>query len=46
MCHVDADGTLHVNFQEPRKAIARGQSVVMYEGDDVVGGGVITHALT
>ncbi len=44
MCFVDGDGILHVRFDEPRKAIARGQSVVMYEGDDVVGGGVITSA--
>ncbi|MCX6139534.1 MAG: tRNA 2-thiouridine(34) synthase MnmA [Candidatus Kapabacteria bacterium] len=40
-CYTDADGILHVEFDEPRRAIARGQSVVMYEGDDVVGGGVI-----
>lgn len=40
-CHVDADGTLHVKFDEPRKAIARGQSVVLYEDDDVIGGGII-----
>lgn len=41
MCHTDKDGTLHVTFDEPRRAIARGQSVVLYEGDDVVGGGLI-----
>ena len=46
LCHVDAEGTLHVRFAEPRKAIARGQSVVLYEGDDVVGGGIITSAFT
>ena len=45
MCHIDNEGTLHVRFDEPRKAIARGQSVVMYEGDDVVGGGIIASAL-
>jgi tRNA-uridine 2-sulfurtransferase len=43
-CHVDRSGVLHVRFNEPRKSIARGQSVVMYEGDDVVGGGIITSA--
>ncbi|MCO6465269.1 MAG: tRNA 2-thiouridine(34) synthase MnmA [Bradyrhizobiaceae bacterium] len=43
-CWVDADGLLQVRFAEPRKAIARGQSVVMYEGTDVIGGGVITSA--
>lgn len=44
-CWTDAEGTLHVRFHEPRKAVARGQSVVMYEGDDVVGGGVIVSSL-
>jgi tRNA-specific 2-thiouridylase len=44
MCWTDDDGTLHVQFTEPRPAITRGQSVVLYEGDDVVGGGIITTA--
>ncbi|MEO5929565.1 MAG: aminomethyltransferase beta-barrel domain-containing protein, partial [Candidatus Kapaibacterium sp.] len=35
------DGTLEVKFEEPRRAITKGQSVVLYDGDDVVGGGVI-----
>ena len=34
-------GTLRVTFREPRRAITPGQSVVLYEGDDVVGGGII-----
>lgn len=41
-CRTLSDGTLEVLFDEPRRAITRGQSVVLYEGDDVVGGGVIT----
>jgi tRNA-specific 2-thiouridylase len=45
-CWVDDEGTLHVRFDEPRKAIARGQSVVLYDGDDVVGGGVIGTCFT
>ncbi len=40
-CRMDADGILHAEFLEPRRAITRGQSVVLYEGDDVVGGGII-----
>ncbi len=40
-CSTDEHGDLHVQFDEPRKAITRGQSVVLYEGDDVVGGGII-----
>jgi tRNA-specific 2-thiouridylase len=40
-CRTDEQGVLHVHFDEPRRAITPGQSVVMYEGDDVVGGGII-----
>jgi len=35
------DGKLRVTFSELRRAITPGQSVVLYEGDDVVGGGII-----
>jgi tRNA-specific 2-thiouridylase len=35
------EGGIRVLFDEPRRAITPGQSVVMYEGDDVVGGAVI-----
>lgn len=44
VCRTDEHGILHVEFDEPRRAIAPGQSVVMYEGDDVVGGGIICKA--
>jgi tRNA-specific 2-thiouridylase len=30
-----------IRFDEPRRAITPGQSAVFYEGDDVVGGGII-----
>jgi len=36
-----ADGVVEVVFDEPKRAITPGQSVVFYDGDDVVGGGVI-----
>ena len=39
------DGRLKVLFDEPRRAIAPGQSAVLYEGDDLVGGGVIDQVL-
>lgn len=35
------DNTIEIEFEEPTKAITKGQSAVMYEGDDVVGGGII-----
>jgi tRNA-specific 2-thiouridylase len=35
------DGRLRVEFMEKRRAITPGQSVVLYEGEDVVGGGII-----
>ncbi len=44
LCRTNDDGTLEVRFEEPRRAITRGQSVVLYDGDDIVGGGMITEA--
>ena len=35
-------GTLRVVFDEPQRAITKGQSLVLYDGDTVVGGGTIT----
>ncbi|MGN0537361.1 MAG: tRNA 2-thiouridine(34) synthase MnmA [Acutalibacteraceae bacterium] len=35
------DDTLSVVFDEPQRAITKGQSVVLYDGDIVVGGGTI-----
>ncbi|MFY7840698.1 MAG: tRNA 2-thiouridine(34) synthase MnmA [Lacibacter sp.] len=35
------DGTVTVRFYEDAKGIAPGQSAVFYEGDEVVGGGII-----
>ncbi|MFI3142121.1 MAG: tRNA 2-thiouridine(34) synthase MnmA [Clostridia bacterium] len=37
---IDLD-TLYVEFDEPQRAVAKGQSVVLYDGDVVVGGGII-----
>ena len=37
----DTGWHLHVKFDEPQRAITKGQAVVMYDGDVVVGGGVI-----
>lgn len=36
------EGKLHIEFDEPQRAITRGQSVVIYDGDTVIGGGKIT----
>ena len=35
------DNRFRVIFEEPRRAITPGQSVVLYEGDDIVAGGII-----
>ena len=35
------EDTLRVEFDEPQRAITRGQAVVLYDGDVVVGGGTI-----
>lgn len=35
------DDTIKVVFDEPQRAITRGQAVVLYDGDNVVGGGTI-----
>jgi tRNA-specific 2-thiouridylase len=34
---------LEVVFDVPQKAITRGQALVIYHGDDVIGGGTITN---
>jgi len=38
---VPVDGQAHVRFEKPQRAIAPGQAVVIYQGEDVVGGGTI-----
>lgn len=36
------EDSLHLEFDEPQRAITPGQAVVLYDGDTVIGGGVIT----
>lgn len=35
------DGLLHIKFDAPQRAVTKGQAVVLYDGDTVVGGGKI-----
>lgn len=35
------NGLLHIVFDEPQRAVCRGQSVVIYDEDTVLGGGII-----
>lgn len=41
LCFLNTDGDLEIHFEQPRSAITPGQSVVLYDGDVVVGGGII-----
>lgn len=36
------DGTLEIDFDEPQRAVSPGQTVVLYDGDSVMAGAVIT----
>ncbi len=38
---IDTDGLLRVDFDTPQRAVTPGQSIVFYDGDIVVGGGII-----
>jgi tRNA-specific 2-thiouridylase len=44
-CITNSDGTMTIRFAEPRRAVTPGQSVVLYDGNDVIGGGIIEKAL-
>ncbi len=35
------EDTLHIRFDEPQRAVTKGQAVVLYEGELVIGGGTI-----
>ena len=39
--YVLPDGRVRVDFSEPQRALTRGQAIVLYQGEDVVGGGTI-----
>ncbi len=40
----EGDGCVRVEFSEPQRAVTAGQSLVCYQGEIIVGGGVITDA--
>ena len=39
-----APDAFELTFQAPKAAVTPGQAVVLYDGDDVLGGGWIAHA--
>ncbi len=41
----EGESGFRVEFMEPKRAITPGQSVVLYDGADVVAGGIIDHVL-
>jgi len=41
----DGDGGFRVVFEKPKRAITPGQSVVLYDGDDLLAGGIIESIL-
>ena len=38
---VTGENTAHITFDEPQRTITKGQAVVVYDGDVVIGGGEI-----
>lgn len=38
---VTGENTVHITFDEPQRTITKGQAVVVYDGDVVIGGGEI-----
>ena len=41
MAQAADNGKVYIEFDEPQRAIAKGQAVVLYDGDIVIGGGTI-----
>ena len=41
----ESDGRLHIKFDLPQRAITLGQAAVLYDGENVVGGGTIAEIL-
>ena len=43
VCSINNDGSAIFTFDEPQRAITPGQSAVLYDGDYVLGGGIISN---
>jgi tRNA-specific 2-thiouridylase len=38
---LDEGGEIEVMFDEPVRAVTSGQSIVIYDGEEMIGGGII-----
>lgn len=47
-CHIEriGDDELRIIMDEPERAVTPGQSAVLYDGDQVVGGGIVTSRIS
>lgn len=43
--YTDSDGNVRIDFEQPQRALTPGQSAVLYDGETMLGGGIIDKVL-